>query len=233
MIWFTGDIHGSPDSIRNFFRKVHPTSEDVIVLLGDVGANYYEDARDENVKAVLSELKPTILCVHGNHEIRPWRVKGYELQTWHGGKVWVQERYPNLHFAKDGEIFTLEGLRYIAIGGAYSVDKYYRLQAGYGWWDDEHPSDEIKAYVEAQLKKKPIDVVISHTCPLRNEPTEVYLDGIDQSTVDKSTEIWLDTIENELDYMAWYCGHWHTDKRVDKMHFLFHTFESAEELTRI
>ena len=72
-----------------------------------------------------------VLCIHGNHEIRPWRMKGYELQTWHGGKVWVQERYPNLLFAKDGEIFTLEGLRYIAIGGAYSVDKFYRLQAGY------------------------------------------------------------------------------------------------------
>lgn len=31
-----------------------------------------------------------------------------------------------------------------------------------------------------------IDVVLSHTCPLRYEPTEVFLSMIDQSSVDKS-----------------------------------------------
>ena len=33
-----------------------------------------------------------------------------------------------------------------------------------------------------------VDVVFSHTCPLKYEPVEVFLPGIDQSTVDKSTE---------------------------------------------
>ena len=32
-----------------------------------------------------------------------------------------------------------------------------------------------------------VDVVFSHTCPLKYEPVEVFLPGIDQSTVDKST----------------------------------------------
>ena len=30
------------------------------------------------------------------------------------------------------------------LGGAYSVDKYYRLMRGFNWWPDEQPSDEIK-----------------------------------------------------------------------------------------
>lgn len=72
MIYFTGDIHGSPGGIKKFCAKVKPTSEDIIVLLGDVGANYYNDERDDTVKRTLAKLKPTILCVHGNHEIRPW-----------------------------------------------------------------------------------------------------------------------------------------------------------------
>ena len=55
------------------------------------------------------------------------------------------------------------------------------------------------------------------------------ISGIDQSTVDDSTEHWLDVIEESCDYKAWFCGHWHTDKRVDKMHFLFHTFESNDQ----
>jgi len=32
-------------------------------------------------------------------------------------------------------------------------------------------------------------------------------------------------IEDKLEYEAWYLGHWHTDKRIDKMHFLFHGVE--------
>lgn len=90
-----------------------------------------------------------------------------------------------------------------------------------------------KRYVEQQLKENAIDVVLSHTCPFKYEPVEEFLPGIDQSTVDDSTEKWLDVIEETTDYMAWFCGHWHTNKRIDKMHFLFHQFESSEELQKM
>ena len=105
---------------------------------------------------------------------------------------------------------------------AYSVDKFYRLSRGMKWWPDEQPSPEIKEYVEKQLDEKEIDVVFTHTCPAKYIPTECFLSGIDQSKVDNSTEEWLDTIEYKVNYEAWYLGHWHTDKRIDKLHFLFH-----------
>ena len=57
---------------------------------------------------------------------------------------------------------------------------------------------------------------------------------IDQSTVDNSTEQWLDTIEDQLEYEAWYCGHWHINKRIDRMHFLMESYEEipTEEVYR-
>ena len=113
------------------------------------------------------------------------------------GTVWYEAAYPNLLFAKDGEIYTIEGLRHIAIGGAYSVDKYYRLMRGFGWWQDEQPSEEIKEYVERQMASHTVDVIPSHTCPYKYEPIEMFLPGIDQSTVDTSTELWLDQIEKK------------------------------------
>lgn len=229
MIYFTGDIHGNPDGIVDFISKVHPTMDDVIVLLGDVGANYYKNRRDNLLKAILNDAGTVFLCIHGNHERRPATIPGYIEREWNGGIVWVQPGYPNLLFAKDGEVFTLNGLRYLVIGGAYSVDKYYRLQQGWGWWPDEQPSAEIKAYVEQQIRERPFDIVLSHTCPFKYEPKEEFLSWIDQSTVDDSTERWLDEIEESIDYKAWLCGHWHTDKQIDKMHFLFHTFESDEQ----
>ncbi len=230
MVYFTGDIHGSPWKIKKFCSKMKLTENDVVVILGDVGANFYNDERDNAVKRTLSKLKPTILCVHGNHEMRPWNVAGYRQKQWNEGTIWYQEEFPNLLFASDGEIYLLNGLRYLVIGGAYSIDKYYRLQRGYGWWEDEQPSDEIKCYVESQVATQRFDVVLSHTCPVQYEPTEMFLPMIDQSLVDKSTEEWLGTIEKRIDYKAWYCGHYHTDKRIDRMHFLFNSFESDDWL---
>lgn len=113
------------------------------------------------------------------------------------------------------------------------MDKFYRIARGYGWWEDEQPSDEIKQYVEQQLKENKIDVILSHTCPFKYEPVEVFLPGIDQSTVDTSTEKWLDVIEDTTDYIAWFCGHWHINKRIDDIHFLFHQFESSEAIQEI
>ena len=230
MTYFTGDIHGSPLKLQSFCRDNELTKDDVLIVLGDVGANYYGGRSDMLFKNRLAELAPMILCIHGNHEMRPQNIKGYHLTEWHGGSVWVQDEYPNLLFAKDGEIFDIDGIRYLVIGGAYSVDKYYRLQNGYGWWEDEQPSEEIKAYVERQIFEKPFDVILSHTCPYKYEPREVFLPMIDQSTVDASTELWLDKIEESVDYEAWFCGHWHIDKRIDRMHFLFDSFETDEWL---
>ena len=230
MVFFSGDIHGYPWDVKKFCKKHKLTQEDILVLLGDVGANYYGDHRDDAMKETLAKLPPTILCIHGNHEMRPWLIEGYRLTDWNGGKVWIQDKYPNLLFAKDGEIFSINGLNYIVIGGAYSVDKYYRLRRGYGWWEDEQPSEEIRAYVEQQIRDHSVDVILSHTGPFKYEPVEMFLPGIDQSTVDDSTEHWLDQIEERTDYVAWFCGHWHTDKRIDKMHFLFHGYESEEQI---
>lgn len=230
MIYYTGDIHGQPYEVVRFCKRFKPSRDDTIVILGDVGANYSMDERDAELKLTLDKLKPTILCVHGNHEIRPHRIPSYKTKEWNGGVVWYEEAYPSLLFAKDGEIYDIEGLRHIVIGGAYSVDKHYRLARGYGWWEDEQPNEDIKRYVEQQLRENEIDVVLSHTCPFKYEPVEEFIPGIDQSTVDDSTERWLDTIEESIDYIAWYCGHWHTNKRVDRMHFLFHQFESGEAI---
>lgn len=152
--------------------------------------------------------------------------------------MWVQPQYPNLLFAIDGEVYDFCGHSCLVIGGAYSIDKYYRLAMGYGWWPDEQPSPQIKKKVERVLEERnwQVDVVFSHTCPLKYEPVEVFLPGIDQSTVDKSTEEWLDTIESKLHYERWYCGHYHTEKQVDKLRFMFedyallpHTLSIEEE----
>lgn len=221
MIYITGDTHSDFSRIKAFCKDYDTTNDDVIVILGDAGINYYRGAKDIKLKYALSNLPITIFCIHGNHEIRPHTIVSYDKMKWNEGMVYYENAYPNILFAVDGEIYKLNNKQCIAIGGAYSVDKDYRLMMGYGWWEDEQPSNEIKQTVEKVLLENTVDIVLSHTCPLKYEPIEVFLSFIDQSTVDKSTEEWLDKIEESITYEKWYCGHYHTSKRIDKMQFMF------------
>ena len=229
MVLFTGDTHGDVTRIVHAIHRFALRKDDVIVILGDVGLNYYGNERgDRDRKKKLNSKGVPILCIHGNHERRPATLETYKAIEWHGGKVYVEEGLPNLLFAIDGEVYDLDGQKAIAIGGAYSVDKFYRLARGYSWFPDEQPDEETKARVEAKLAAMDwkVDLVLSHTCPTRYVPTEAFLPGLDQSTVDHSTEEWLDTIADRLAYGHWFCGHWHIDKRLEHFSFLMHTFET-------
>ena len=196
-IYLTGDTHGRFERIISFCERQQVQPESTFIILGDVGLNYYGDRRDRRGKDALAQIPITFFCIHGNHEMRPSEELGYQVKEYHGGKVWVQAEYPNLVFAIDGEIYDFFGHSCIVIGGAYSVDKYYRLARGYNWFEDEQPSDEIKAKVERMLSERDwkIDVVLTHTCPLRYEPTEVFLSMIDQSSVDKSIFLHSQSLE--------------------------------------
>lgn len=41
----------------------------------------------------------------------------------------------------------------------------------------------------------------------------------------KSTEDWLNRIEGQISYKKWYCGHYHTRKRIDRMQFMFEDYD--------
>ena len=224
MFYITGDTHG--DFARVFqFVKSNPdiTLEDTMIVLGDAGLNYFGNYGDALKKEPLSKRPLTVFSIHGNHEMRPESVGTYREIPWRGGIVYQEEQYPNLLFAKDGELYNFDGKRVFVIGGAYSVDKYHRLARGLHWFEDEQPTAATKRHIEMRLDAIgwQVDIVLSHTCPYQYRPTEVFLTGLDQSTVDSSTEEWLEQLEARLNYKQWYCGHFHTDKTVDKLRFFF------------
>lgn len=227
MIYLTGDTHRDFDRVFDFCADNDTTPDDVLIILGDAGINFFLDDRDHELKKWLSTLEVTLLCIHGNHEERPFMIDSYVEKEWRDGIVYCEEEFPNLLFAKDGEIYDLEGRKAIAIGGAYSVDKFARLRGGAPWFPTEQPSDEIMDDVERALDRAGwrVDAVLSHTTPLKYEPTEEFLESIDQSTVDSSTEEWLDVIEDRLSYERWYCGHFHCDKKDGRITILYEDFE--------
>lgn len=229
MIYITGDKHADFTNIYYFCENYKTSKKDTLIILGDAGINYYANKIDEVVKNILLEEPITFFCIHGNHEERPENLKDYKTKIFHKGIVYYEEKYPNILFAKDGEIYEFNKNKVPVIGGAYSVDKDYRLQYGYNWYESEQPSEKTKEKVLKMINKhQDIDIILSHTCPYKYIPREMFISGINQSTVDFSTEKFLDKVEEKVNYKYWYCGHYHTDKKIDKIRFMFNDIDELK-----
>lgn len=212
--FITGDIHGQFAPLFNFNQKESPSKDDILIILGDGGFNYYGDSRDRKLKEKCkNDLPFTIFTIHGNHEMNPEYMDTCMEKEWNGGIVFYEEAYPNLLYAKDGEIYHIGDKDICILGGAYSVDKEYRLLRGWHWFSDEQMSDDVKQRCLDNLEKHnwKVDYVFSHTVPFSCEPVEFFLPYIDQSTVDKSTELFLEDIKQRLTYEKWFAGHYHCD----------------------
>ena len=227
--FLTGDTHGNFNRINYFCEKFETTKDDILCILGDAGINYYLNKKDYMLKQVLQDMPITFFCIHGNHEERPFNISTYITKKWNGGTVYYEEEFPNILFAKDGEIYNINGKSILVIGGAYSVDKEYRLLKGWSWFKDEQPNKEIVKYIEKQItKQRHFDIVLTHTCPIKTEPRHMFLPFIDQSKVDKTTELLLQRIADWITFDNWYFGHFHGHWDNGKYHMLFEDYVEVE-----
>ena len=71
-IYITGDCHRWFDKIFDFCENNETTTDDIMIIAGDAGINYYLDSSDKKVKKKLSKLPITLVILHGNHEERAW-----------------------------------------------------------------------------------------------------------------------------------------------------------------
>lgn len=227
-IFVKGDCHRQFNFLEDFCKTFETTTDDILILLGDVGINYELNKNDISIKRKLSQYPITLFCVFGNHECRPKHILSYKFSYIDRFKCncWYESSYPNIFFPEDGAA-EINGLRFLIAGGAYSVDKDYRIELGKKWFPDEQMSKEDKLRVRAVVENNnKFDYVLSHTCPINYIPHHLLLSFIDQSFVDKSMERYLQEIYELLDkdYLKQYFfGHYHSDEILpDKFHILYH-----------
>ena len=230
---FTGDTHGGISTIArvgNIQRNMpqYKPEETAIIILGDAGLNFYLNNTDKKYKKLLNSMGYHIYCVRGNHEQRPELVKNMILVEDENvdNSVWMEEAFPNIRYFVDGNVYNLCGHSALVVGGAYSVDKWYRLaRAGYapdeaetanpkkcGWFKDECLTAAEMDEISQNVYEKSFDFILSHTCPISWEPTDLFLGCIDQSTVDKSMELWLDELKDNVNWKYYLFGHYHADR---------------------
>jgi 3-oxoacid CoA-transferase subunit A len=219
----TGDTHGHNEtrltSIKQNFTACVP-EETAVIILGDVGFQYYKNKKDWKNKHNASKLGYTLYCLRGNHEDRIENSKEahriYDAEV--KGYVWVEDEFPNIkYFDDDVSEYIINGKKVLTIPGAYSVDKWYRLQNNWMWFADEQLTAQEQVFAEVLFTGRHYDLVLSHTTPICWEPTDLFLRGIDQSSVDKTMELWMNKFKDMFGWNIWLFGHYHAD-RLERPH---------------
>ena len=222
-IIMTGDVHGDYRIIRNIRAKVENQDEMILICLGDFGANFFFNHRDENYKTKLGKYNFIYFVIRGNHEQRPSICAEKAPDKWHieefwGNDVYVENDYPYIKYALDipakYEIPTAQGkkIQTLVLPGAYSVDKYYRIANGWSWFEGEQLTHAERAVGTDLALSQSWDMVLSHTCPAAYIPTDLFLKSVDQPTVDNTTEWWLGGLEYQMSYKLWCWGHYHSNR---------------------
>lgn len=245
----TGDTHGWVQTRLGNIQRNMPEckpEETAVIILGDAGLNYWLDSSDKKRKRDSAKYGYTIYCVRGNHEERPENLEYntvYDFEV--NGLVFQDPDFANIKYFVDGGEYNICGHSILVIGGAYSIDKWYRLaRAGYapeeaeianpkkcGWFKDELLTAQEMSAISDNVNGKHFDFVFSHTCPISWEPTDLFLGCIDQTQVDKSMEIWMDELKEHINWRVWCFGHYHAD-RLERPHVeqFYNDYENMETI---
>ena len=229
----TGDCHNHFERFDNFYETI--TTPVGMICLGDFGVNYYLNKQDKKNKDELYSKYPlvTFYCVRGNHEARPQDVKGMEEiydENVHG-MIYYEPQYPNIKYFKDFGVYQISRYKVGVIGGAYSVDKEYRLLNGWQWFPNEQLSYLEQDQCYNLLANKTYDFIFSHTCPYSWRPTDLFLNGINQNKVDTTMEEFLEKLIKHTKQTVYCFGHYHAD-RIERpgVQQFFHTIEDLDQI---
>jgi len=217
-IILAGDTHGllDLDKVQEYFNANDDyTKDDYLIILGDAGI-LWNGSDDREVQETLNNLPVTTLWLDGNHENFDLLYE-YPAEFWNGGRV---------HFISDsiihldrGQVFIIDGLTFFVFGGGNSIDRISR-QEGINWWPEEMPNDFEYEEGFRNLDKAgwQVDYVLTHTCPesVADQMVTYLYPG------EEPLQRYLDRIAEELDFDAWFFGHWHMDESVDQFRCLYH-----------
>lgn len=245
----TGDKHGNMSFLNNL-SEIYTPETTAIIILGDAGLNFYLNKSDYQLKQRVEDYGFTLYCVRGNHESRPTDIpniqKVFDKEV--NGEIWYEPEFPHIKYFQDFGIYKINGYYILVIGGAYSVDKWWRLaRSGLqeennnpkksGWWNNEQLSAAERNDCYDTLRYANgvnhmiYDFVLTHTCPISYEPKDLFLPSVNQNTVDKSMELWLEDVKNLISWKHWLFGHYHADRiEAPYVEQFYHDIESFDDI---
>lgn len=210
MVFVCGDIHGTIDiqKIKDWEDEYALMACDTLIICGDFGGVWYGNEQDDSELNWWARKPYTVLFVDGNHENHQ-ALSTYPIIEIFGGKA--HKIKPNLYHLIRGEIFTIEGKTFFAMGGARSVDRHLRTPFK-DWWPEEMPSKEEYDNALDNLEKVnwKVDYIVTHCTDSHTLWLIDKFYGADELTK------FLKFIKTEynLEYEKHFFGHYHMDKYI-------------------
>ena len=205
MIFITGDTHGDIDYQRLLeLKQYHLSYDDYLIICGDAGICWSPDTLQYHLD-LYNDIGCTIIFIDGNHENFVMLAQCPLVE--YCGALMHQIDEHIFHVLR-GEIMTLEGKRFLCIGGAVSIDKMYRVPY-VSWWPEEeitfHDIDNaIKNLAKVDNK---VDYVVTHCCDTPTV-TKAFCFHKDICTDQ------LNFIDEIVEYKHWYFGHYHFSREI-------------------
>jgi len=195
-ILLSGDTHGDENHVRWLLQHAKKNGCDAVFVLGDFGVWDHLDngAFTSGVSKWAQRMNVPVCFLPGNHE-------NYDLLfQWEAEKPRTADGFfevkPWLFYSPRGHRWTWNGVRFMSLGGAYSVDKAprvhqdrallmkaqmrqdagrtlsrndrYILHTGQlQWWSQEEISQEELDYA---LREGEVDILLTHDKPRLSSP---------------------------------------------------------------
>jgi len=154
-ILLAGDWHGSISQAAKVIDHAAEHDVEVIFHLGDFGIWYNDKPYLNKLENRLRTHGITLYFVDGNHEDFK---RLYAKPIGEDGTRRVRD---NIFHLPRGLRFEINGISYLALGGAASIDRKFRV-VDRSYWEEELITDED---VEKSIAGGKVDVMLCHDSP--------------------------------------------------------------------
>jgi hypothetical protein len=212
-----GDIHGSLTEIIDFIHKFNLQPEDNIIVLGDFGVFFENNDAINQEKKDYYEMNCNgvhLYWIDGNHE-------NFDvINSWNCNNKDIYDNSNHIHYLPRGfQTFIeidcgdhIENRKALFIGGADSVDTWWRTEHETWWADETITEDDIKDI------KGSFYYIFSHCGPrsvVENNKGFLYtLSNINENNNIHKSEDNLEKLKNNIIFNQWWFGHYHTDIKL-------------------
>lgn len=160
MIGLVGDVHANTDWLKDVLDLFHRHDVFTVMQVGDLGVGMTSERDWDDVQIQLYENGQTIYAVPGNHE-------NYDIidRLRPDESGWLPYR-PGIFLAPRGHRWEYDKRTFVALGGAGSVDRHFRINRQTPenrlWWPQEALTDiDVAKVVHAGHA----DIMVAHDAP--------------------------------------------------------------------
>lgn len=201
-IYVAGDWHGDISWASSCLREAEANTIDTIIQVGDFGywehnneGAYYLDKLSEN-----AQLRGVnVVWLDGNHENHTLlREKYVDAERSEEGFWKIRE---NVWYSPRGNVWEWYGKRLMTLGGAFSIDRDWRV-LGKSFWAEEEITPEEEALAKSRGK---IDYLFTHDAPT-TYPNPLW--KVDTNSLAQRQAV--SRVADACRPSVWFHGHYHS-----------------------